>query len=206
MKSRFRTVEREFRRLQPVWTFNPWSMLLIVFSALLSTRTLRRDEGPHMSVRLVCMWPVVLTKTQPCWLTLQIFSRQTCMCLYVYMSRQLICRWSLGSVYMKLNTELKYVAFASWWVCSLKVKPIDPSLYINRFASQMEFGDQLSVCSPNGLDDNIIGRLPDRTSSDQENATWLDCSWSSSSWNCGGLAFIGCTCSWIPTYVEWWWW
>ena len=30
---------------------------------------------------------------------------------------------------------------------SLKMKPIDPSLYINRFASQMEFGDQLSaVC------------------------------------------------------------
>lgn len=27
------------------------------------------------------------------------------------------------------------------------MKPIDPSLYINRFASQMEFGDQLSaVC------------------------------------------------------------
>lgn len=31
---------------------------------------------------------------------------------------------------------------------SLKVKPIDPSLYINRFASQMEFGDQLPVASP----------------------------------------------------------
>lgn len=30
-------------------------------------------------------------------------------------------------------------------IYSLKVKPIDPSLYINRFASQMEFGDQLPV-------------------------------------------------------------
>lgn len=30
----------------------------------------------------------------------------------------------------------------------MKVKPIDPSLYINRFASQMEFGDQLPVASP----------------------------------------------------------
>ncbi|KAK8808222.1 hypothetical protein WA171_001443 [Blastocystis sp. BT1] len=48
--------------------------------------------------------------------------------------------WSLGSVYTKLNTEL-----------NLKVKPIDPSLYINRFASQMEFGDQLPAVSLTAL-------------------------------------------------------
>ncbi|KAK8804579.1 hypothetical protein WA588_004789 [Blastocystis sp. NMH] len=48
--------------------------------------------------------------------------------------------WSLGSVYMKLNTEL-----------NLKVKPIDPSLYINRFASQMEFGDQLPAVALTAL-------------------------------------------------------
>ncbi|KAK8824438.1 hypothetical protein WA577_006835 [Blastocystis sp. JDR] len=48
--------------------------------------------------------------------------------------------WSLGSVYMKLNKEL-----------NLKVKPIDPSLYINRFASQMEFGDQLPAVSLTAL-------------------------------------------------------
>ena len=49
-------------------------------------------------------------------------------------------------MYTKLNTELKY----DNWIrmnYSLKVKPIDPSLYINRFASQMEFGDQLPVYS-----------------------------------------------------------
>lgn len=29
---------------------------------------------------------------------------------------------------------------------SLGVKPIDPSLYLHRFASQMDFGDQTNVC------------------------------------------------------------
>lgn len=45
---------------------------------------------------------------------------------------------------MKLNKELKYFHYFNL-LHSLKVKPIDPSLYINRFASQMEFGDQLPV-------------------------------------------------------------
>ena len=45
---------------------------------------------------------------------------------------------------MKLNKELKDYHFFLI-IISLKVKPIHPSLYINRFASQMEFGDQLPV-------------------------------------------------------------
>lgn len=45
---------------------------------------------------------------------------------------------------MKLNKELKFFQ-CNHLTISLKVKPIDPSLYINRFASLMEFGDQLPV-------------------------------------------------------------
>ncbi|KAK8814288.1 hypothetical protein WA158_008150 [Blastocystis sp. Blastoise] len=74
-------------------------------------------------------------------------------CLYV------VCRWenspimlidfsdflqcdifSLGSVFVKLNNTL-----------GLKVKPIDPSLYLHRFAAKMDLGDQTAAVTLTAL-------------------------------------------------------